>query len=95
MFFAPTGGYWMPQLADAIAQAIFVLLVGEKGLGPWQVDEYYEEQASLVQAKAVAHSVQHPPHFQLGARVRSLDCAHGPPGEFRVRVATALRYVCT
>jgi hypothetical protein len=47
IFFAPknlrAGGYWLPQLADAIAQAtIFVLLVGEKGLGPWQVDEYYE-----------------------------------------------------
>src|ERR1700731_5111291 len=47
IFFAPknlqAGGYWMPQLAEAIAQAtIFVLLVGEKGLGPWQVDEYYE-----------------------------------------------------
>ena len=47
IFFAPkslrAGGYWLPSLADAIAQATaFVLLVGEKGLGPWQVIEYYE-----------------------------------------------------
>jgi formylglycine-generating enzyme required for sulfatase activity len=47
IFFAPktlrAGGYWMPQLADAIAQTtVFVLLVGEKGIGPWQVDEYCE-----------------------------------------------------
>lgn len=47
IFFAPkslrAGGYWLPQLAEAIAQATaFVLLVGEKGLGPWQIDEYYE-----------------------------------------------------
>ena len=47
LFFAPksllAGGYWLPRLADEIAKATaFVLLVGEKGLGPWQVVEYYE-----------------------------------------------------
>jgi hypothetical protein len=47
IFFAPkslrAGGYWLPQLAKEIAEATaFVLLVGEKGLGPWQVAEYYE-----------------------------------------------------
>ena len=47
IFFAPrnlrAGGYWLPELAREIADAtIFVLLVGEKGLGPWQVPEYYE-----------------------------------------------------
>src|SRR5262245_14645676 len=47
IFFAPrslrAGGYWLPSLAEAIAHATaFVLLVGEKGLGPWQVIEYYE-----------------------------------------------------
>src|SRR5215475_4476715 len=47
IFFAPkalrAGGYWLPALADAIADATaFVLLVGEKGLGPWQVIEYCE-----------------------------------------------------
>jgi formylglycine-generating enzyme required for sulfatase activity len=37
------GGYWLPELAKEIAEAsAFVLLVGEKGLGPWQVAEYYE-----------------------------------------------------
>src|SRR5262249_59410015 len=37
------GGYWQPALAEEIAQAsAFVLLVGEKGLGPWEVLEYYE-----------------------------------------------------
>ena len=47
IFFAPkslrAGGYWLPELGNAIAEATaFVLLVGEKGLGPWQVTEYYE-----------------------------------------------------
>src|SRR6516165_3412692 len=47
IFFAPTslraGGFWLPELAKGIAEATaFVLLVGEKGLGPWQVIEYYE-----------------------------------------------------
>ena len=47
IFLAPknlrAGGYWAPALADEIAQATgFVLVVGEKGLGPWQVMEYYE-----------------------------------------------------
>ena len=47
IFFAPesmrAGGFWLPQLAKEIAQSTaFVLLVGEKGVGPWQVIEYYE-----------------------------------------------------
>ena len=47
IFFAPTslraGGFWLPELAKGIAEATaFLLLVGEKGLGPWQVIEYYE-----------------------------------------------------
>jgi hypothetical protein len=47
IFFAPTnlpaGGFWLPELAKNLAQATaFVLLVGEKGLGPWQEIEYYE-----------------------------------------------------
>jgi len=47
IFFAPrslrAGGYWLPELAKEIAQATaFVLLVGERGLGPWQAIEYYE-----------------------------------------------------
>src|SRR5215472_9409198 len=47
VFFAATGlqagGYWQPALAKAIDDAdAFVLLIGEGGLGPWQVIEYYE-----------------------------------------------------
>jgi formylglycine-generating enzyme required for sulfatase activity len=47
IFFAPTslraGGFWLPELAKGIAEATaFVLLVGKRGLGPWQVIEYYE-----------------------------------------------------
>jgi hypothetical protein len=47
IFFAPknlrAGGLWLPELAREIAEATaFVLLVGEKGIGPWQAMEYYE-----------------------------------------------------
>ncbi len=47
IFFAPegmrAGGFWLPQLAKEIAESsTFVLLVGEKGLGPYQVIEYNE-----------------------------------------------------
>jgi TIR domain len=47
IFFAPkslrAGGLWLPDLAREIAEATaFVLLVGEKGIGPWQAIEYYE-----------------------------------------------------
>src|SRR5262245_42115491 len=47
IFFAPknlrAGGLWIPELAWEIAEATaFVLLVGEKGIHPWQAMEYYE-----------------------------------------------------
>ena len=47
IFFAPeslrAGGFWKPQLAKEIEESTaFILLVGEKGLGDWQVMEYYE-----------------------------------------------------
>src|SRR6185295_10452012 len=47
IFFAPkslrSGGYWLQQLADEIGRATgVILLVGEKGLGRWQFDEYCE-----------------------------------------------------
>ena len=37
IFLAPRSwGFWLPELAREIAEATaFVLLVGEKGLGPW------------------------------------------------------------
>src|SRR3984885_3860261 len=47
VFFAPTdlrlGGAWTDQLAEALAQAdAFLLLIGEAGIGKWQVPEYDE-----------------------------------------------------
>ncbi len=47
VFFAPThlraGGSWSAQLAEEIAEATaFILLVGEAGIGNWQVPEYDE-----------------------------------------------------
>ena len=47
VFFAPSslraGGFWSRALAEEIAQAdAFILLVGEKGVGDWQVLEYDE-----------------------------------------------------
>src|SRR5690349_17084689 len=37
------GTYWLPALAaDINGATAFVLLIGEKGLGPWQATEYYE-----------------------------------------------------
>jgi TIR domain len=47
VFFAPTklraGGSWSAQLAQEIAEAnAFILLVGERGVGDWQVLEYDE-----------------------------------------------------
>jgi formylglycine-generating enzyme required for sulfatase activity len=47
VYFAPSslraGGFWSRALADAISQAdAFILLVGESGVGNWQVVEYDE-----------------------------------------------------
>src|SRR5438093_3372829 len=47
VFFAPSslraGGFWSRTLAEEIAQAdVFILLVGERGVGNWQVLEYDE-----------------------------------------------------
>jgi formylglycine-generating enzyme required for sulfatase activity len=55
VFFAPTklraGGFWSRALAEEIAQAdAFVLLVGEKGVGNWQVLEYDEALDRRVKA---------------------------------------------
>src|SRR6516165_7984939 len=37
------GGFWKKQLAEEIEESTaFILLIGEKGLGDWQVMEYYE-----------------------------------------------------
>jgi formylglycine-generating enzyme required for sulfatase activity len=47
VFFAPSslraGGFWSRALAEEIAQAdVFILLVGERGIGDWQELEYDE-----------------------------------------------------
>ena len=47
VFFAPSslraGGFWSRALAEGIARAdAFILLVGERGVGDWQVLEYDE-----------------------------------------------------
>src|SRR5580693_9767262 len=47
VFFAPThlraGGSWTAQLAQEIADAdAFILLIGEAGIGNWQIPEYHE-----------------------------------------------------
>jgi formylglycine-generating enzyme required for sulfatase activity len=57
VYFAPkserAGGFWLPSLANEIGEAtVFVLLVGEKGVGPWQVLEYNEGLARRVKEPA-------------------------------------------
>jgi hypothetical protein len=57
VYFAPkserAGGFWLPSLAHEIAEAtVFVLLVGEKGVGQWQVLEYNEALARRVKEPA-------------------------------------------
>jgi TPR repeat protein len=46
VFFSPISlgaGFWLPKLATGIAEAdVFLLLIGEKGVGPWQEIEYHE-----------------------------------------------------
>jgi formylglycine-generating enzyme required for sulfatase activity len=55
VFFAPSslraGGFWSRTLAEEIAQAdAFILLVGEKGVGDWQVLEYAEALENRVKS---------------------------------------------
>jgi len=45
VFFSPVSlgaGFWLPRLAEEIAQAdAFLLLIGLRGVGPWQEVEYF------------------------------------------------------
>ncbi len=45
IFFSPISlgaGFWLPKLAEGIADAdAFLLLIGPKGVGPWQEVEYF------------------------------------------------------
>src|SRR6202043_719625 len=57
VFFAPAhmraGGSWTAQLAQELAGANgFILLIGESGIGKWQVPEYYEAHDRWVNAPA-------------------------------------------
>jgi TIR domain len=57
VFFAPThlraGGSWSAQLAQEIADATaFILLIGEAGIGKWQVPEYDEALDKWVKSPA-------------------------------------------
>jgi formylglycine-generating enzyme required for sulfatase activity len=59
VFFAPSslraGGFWSRALAEEIAQAdAFILLVGEKGVGDWQVLEYDEALDRRVKSSSFA-----------------------------------------
>jgi formylglycine-generating enzyme required for sulfatase activity len=74
VFFAPqhirAGGFWTAQLAQEIADATaFILLVGENGLGPWQVLEYYEALDRRVRE----------PDFPLALMLREGVAAPGLP----------------
>jgi hypothetical protein len=65
IYFAPkrvrAGSFWLPELANEIAEATaFVLLVGEKGLGPWQILEYYEALDQWLSLAPTASSTPHP-----------------------------------
>jgi hypothetical protein len=56
VFFAPmhlrAGGSWSAQLAQEIAEAdAFILLVGEAGVGNWQVPEYHDAHDRWVNAR--------------------------------------------
>jgi formylglycine-generating enzyme required for sulfatase activity len=55
VFFAPTsmraGGSWTAQLAQELAKAdAFILLIGEAGVGDWQVPEYDEALGRWVES---------------------------------------------
>jgi hypothetical protein len=58
IFFSPVSlgsGLWVPKLADEIAAAeAFLLLIGPRGIGPWQKVEYFTAFDRHVNEKAFA-----------------------------------------
>jgi hypothetical protein len=70
IYFAPkslrAGAYWLPDIAREIANStIFVLLVGNEGLGPWQFDEYCEARERRVTTVLMLLEGQHAPGLPL------------------------------
>ncbi|MGD0184839.1 MAG: toll/interleukin-1 receptor domain-containing protein [Roseiarcus sp.] len=64
------GGHWLPELAKEIDEATaFVLLVGEKGVGPWRNIEYCEALDKRVKA----------PEFPVVLVLLDGEPAPGPP----------------
>lgn len=46
------GGYWQEELAETVSKSdVFLLLVGQHGIGPWQVPEYYEAHDKWVRGR--------------------------------------------
>jgi hypothetical protein len=80
------GGFWLPELVKEIAEATaFVLLVGENGVSPWQIAEYYEaidrrvkEQNFPVMLVLLdsqpAPGPSHPPSSCTSIKARSFMC---------------------
>jgi hypothetical protein len=64
IFFSPVSlgqGFWLPKLAAGIRAAdAFLLLLGPKGVGPWQEVEYHEAFDRHVQdpSFALVHVIQ-------------------------------------
>jgi hypothetical protein len=85
IYFAPksgrAGGFWLPSLAHEIAETTaFVLLVREKGIGPWQVLEYNEALARRVKEPTfplVPVVLDGQPALGLPL-LRQLHCTPGP-----------------
>jgi formylglycine-generating enzyme required for sulfatase activity len=82
VFFAPThlraGGSWSKQLADEIENSTaFILLIGEHGLGDWQVYEYDEALDRRVKSQGAALAAD-----ALDKRARPSGAAACPDARF-------------
>jgi TIR domain len=91
IFFAPkslrAGGYWLKQLADEIAKATaFVLLIGEKGLGRWQFDEYCEARDRRVPVVLVLLEGQPAPGLPMLRQLHWIVTAQPASGQTVARV---------
>jgi hypothetical protein len=85
VFFSPVSlgsGLWLPKLADEIAEAdAFLLLIGPKGVGPWQKVEYFtafdrhvnEQEFALVPVLASGAAAPGLPFLRTLNWVRGLE----------------------